>query len=238
MADKKRIKKIKRIICIVLISLNSVLHLLGGAGTICVATGAEKYGSMAVLADYKWLYKMFVVTAIAVGALGIAATVQLTRRKCKAYRNTVIVLLAGILVCAAHMTASEILRGDSTPVNFRLYFNILVLAIFWFSGDSGLWLTPELCSSSSGKSTSSAAAGAAMVVSGLMILTVHIWSASVHTINGFNFADIWHWQLMIAGGALVAGGVFLLVRYVAGLWRASRNNNFEDVMLNDRGNEV
>ena len=238
MADTKRIKKIQRIICIVLISLNSVIHFLGGIGTVCVATGAEKYGSMAVLADYKWLYKIFVVTAIVVAIMGIAATVQLIRRKCKAYRNAVIVLLAGVLVCAAHMTASEILRGNSIPVNFRLYFNILVLAVFWFSGDSNLWEPAELFSGSSGPDNSSSAAGAAMVVAGLMILTVHIWAAPTHIINGFNFADIWHWQLMLAGGGLIVGGMFLLFRSVAGLIQVYRKKDSERIVLNDRGNEV
>ena len=218
-------KKILRMCCIVFISLNSILHLLGGIGTVCVAVSAEKYGAMAVLKDYKWLYKIFVLTAIAVGIGGIKVTVELIKRKYRCYRNAIIILIAGTVVCGAHMLTSEILRGDSTPVNVRFYFNLLTLIIFILSKNSGLW-TPVSGTGGEGRiDEASAASGAAMIVSGVMVMTVQMWAGPVHTINGVNYADVWHWQVVSAGGALVVCGLFVISRVVMKAIRYGREKD-------------
>jgi len=41
---------------------------------------------------------------------------------------------------------------------------------------------------------------------GICTLTVHIWAGPTHTFGGFNFADVWHVQLLIAGWGMVLGG--------------------------------
>jgi len=36
--------------------------------------------------------------------------------------------------------------------------------------------------------------------------------AGTHTIQGFNYADVWHWQFLLAGGVMIALGIGVLGR--------------------------
>ena len=64
--------KALRGVAITLMGLTLVFTLLGGVGTTCVALGAEKYDSMALLVPYKPLYQVLVVVSLTVG---VAVTV-------------------------------------------------------------------------------------------------------------------------------------------------------------------
>jgi hypothetical protein len=70
---------ILRYVAIVLMSLTAAFTVLSGVGTTCVALAAEKFGSMSVLAPYKWLYMLFVIFTLAVGILGIRSSIMLIK---------------------------------------------------------------------------------------------------------------------------------------------------------------
>ena len=103
--------KVLRWVGIILMALTSVFTILGGAGTTCVALAAENYDSMVEIAPYKWLYVIFVITTIAAGVMMARATLMLIKRKPNAYRDTLVALLAGIIVGVIHMVVSRSLRG-------------------------------------------------------------------------------------------------------------------------------
>lgn len=110
--------KILRIIGIILLGVTAVITLLGGIGTTCVALNAANYEGMEAIAQYQWLYIFYVLSGIVIGALGIWVAVSLVRGKANAYRNTLIVLVAGLLIGGLHMTTSRALRGSSMPKDF------------------------------------------------------------------------------------------------------------------------
>ena len=56
--------KALRGVAITLMGLTLVFTLLGGVGTTCVALGAEKYDSMALLVPYKPLYQVWGVEGV------------------------------------------------------------------------------------------------------------------------------------------------------------------------------
>ena len=131
--------KFFRFIGIVFMGLTAAFTILGGAGTTCVALAAERYDSMVAIAPYKWLYVIFVITTIAAGVLMARATVMLVRGKPSAYRDTIISLIAGIVIGVIHMLVSRNLRGSSMPVDAVTYTAVLTLIIFLLFHLPGVW---------------------------------------------------------------------------------------------------
>ncbi len=75
MRNDSFIAKFLRFIGILLMGLTAGFTLLGGVGTTCAALSPTSYDSMKALAPFQWLYLLFVLTGIALGILGIRATI-------------------------------------------------------------------------------------------------------------------------------------------------------------------
>jgi hypothetical protein len=209
MQKETMLGKILRLLAIVLLGLTAVFSLLGGIGTSCVALAADKYGSMAVLAPYCWLYIVYVLAGIAAGIWGLRALVRLARGKPGAYREALIALVVILIPAALQMITSELLRGASAPANMRVYFTLLTLFVFLLFKIPWLWNQVRFSRPSTGGSEGPAG-GLAMIACGIMILTSYLWNAATHTIGGFNYASVWVVPLGVLGGLLVLGGLGLL----------------------------
>ena len=208
MGEENKTSKFLRFIGILLMGLTAALLLLAGIGTTCVALGAEKYPSMVSLVEYKWLYQVFVVLTVLVGIYAIRATVSLVRKAKNAYRQALVALVAGLVIGGIHMIVSLSLRGSSAPVNFVFYINAFTLLVFLIFRIPGIWGklnfegTPD-------ETNGDYTAGAALIMSGFLTLTVHLWAGSSHTWNGFNYANAWHTQLaVISWGLIICGALF------------------------------
>lgn len=197
-----------RIACIVLMSVTAVFTLLGGAGTTCVALNPTGFGGkFAGLASFQWLYIVFVVVTLAIGALGVRAVVHLIRGRKKAYRDSLIVLVLGVAVGAAHMTASRALRGASMPVDMVVYTTLLTLILFLVLRLPPLRHRVRLERGEGDRPTGQHAAAVAAVACGLLTMTTPAWMAPTHTIGGVNYAAVWHGALTAIGLGLVGAGL-------------------------------
>lgn len=207
--------KILRVTGIILMGVTAVVTLLGGIGTSCVAIDATRYGSMAVLADVQWLYILYVLTGVALGVAGIHATRLLIKSRPGAYRWSLVVLVLGLAVGLLHMYTSRSLRGSSMPVDFVVYITALTLVLFLLFRIPGIWQQVNLM----GKDdhATGLGAGVAMIVAGILILTVQLWAGPTHTLNGINYADVWHMQLTVAGWVASLAGSAILLRNGLGL---------------------
>ncbi len=145
--------------------------------------------------------------------LGIWVAVALVRGKAHAYRNTLIVLLAGLLIGGLHMTTSRALRGSSMPKDFIVYATALTLIVFLLFRIPSIWKRINL--DGHDDHVTGLGAGAALIVGGIATLTVQLWAGPTHIINGINYADVWHTPLTIIGwlalllGSAVLGGFVL-----------------------------
>jgi len=131
-----------RFIGIVLMALTSGFTLLGGVGTACAAftpLNPEWADTMGPLAQMQWLYIFYVLAGVAIGIAGIRAVVLLVKGDPKAYRDTLITLLTGIIIGAIHIATSRMLRGKSMPVDAVVYTTILTLVIFLLFRLPGVW---------------------------------------------------------------------------------------------------
>ncbi len=216
--------KLLRIVGIVLLGVTGTITLLSGVGTTCVALDPVKY-DMAAIAPFQWLYILYVIAGIIIGVMGIFAVIALIRRKPTAYRSTIIALVLGIVVGGLHMATSRALRGNSMPLDFIVYANIITLIYFLILRIPGIWNKVNL----TGEADDAAGlgAGAALIVAGIVILTVQVWAGPTHVIDGVNYADVWHTQMAIIGGTLTFLGAALLLGELMGLalphpWRRFR----------------
>jgi hypothetical protein len=215
---KNTLLKLLRIIAIVLMGLTAAFTLMGGAGTTCVALAAEKFGEkMAPLAPYQWLYVLFVLVTLAIGVLGVRAVVLLIKRRPHAYRDSLIVLLAGVMVGAIHMAVSRSLRGSSMPVDMVVYTTVLTLIIFLILRIPAIWQGINLEKSGTGNDERPGAAAITLLLCGTLTLTIQHWGGPTHTFSGINYADAWHTQLAVIGWGLVLFGAILTVKAITGV---------------------
>ena len=201
-------KKFLRFIGILLMGISSAVTLLGGVGTTCVALDATKYDSMKAIADFQWLYIAYVVIGVALGVLGIRATVQLIRAKKGAEKSALLILVSSVVIGVIHMLTSRALRGSSMPVDGVMYINAVTLVIFL------LFQIPKVKEMSlfDKKVTddASAAGGMTAFVAGVLVLSVQMWAGPTHLLNGINYADAFHNSLLGIGSFLVVIGLALL----------------------------
>lgn len=203
--------KILRGIAMALMGLTSVFTILSGAGTSCVALAAEKYGpKMSLIAPYKWVYILFVVVTLAIGIMGVRATVLLAKGKSNGYRYSVIALVLGLIIGVIHMLVSRGLRGSSMPVDGVVYFTVLTLIVFLIFRIPALYEKIDFTKSTK-KDNNRNAAAFTLVLSGIAVLTVPLWGAATHTFipGGMNWANAWPVQTSITGILLTLAGVGL-----------------------------
>jgi hypothetical protein len=200
--------KLLRIVGILLMSLTAAFTLMGGAGTSCVALNPTGFGdSFAPIAKVQWLYILFVLVTLAIGVMGVRAVVLIVQGKKNAYRYSLIAMLLGLVVGGIHMAVSRLLRGSSMPVDAVVYTTVLTLVVFLLFRIPGVWQGVDFEKPAGDKKTGKQAAAIALGTVGLLALTIQFIMAPTHTINGVNFADVWHVALTAIGLALIVIGM-------------------------------
>ena len=203
-------KKSLRFIGILFMGITAAVTLLGGVGTTCVALDATKYESMKAIANYQWLYIAYVVIGVALGVLGIRATIQLIRAKKGAEKSALLILSSGVVIGVIHMLTSRALRGSSMPVDGVVYINVLTLVIFL------VFQLPKVKEMSLFQTETaddaSAAGGMTAFVAGLLALSVQMWAGPTHLLGGVNYADAFHDAMLGIGSILVLFGLALITK--------------------------
>jgi hypothetical protein len=200
-----------RFVGILLMALTGGFTLLGGIGTTCAALFPTNFGSMAALAPFQWLYILFVLAGIALGVMGIRATVLLIKGADKSYRDALIALIAGVVIGFIHIAVSRALRGKSMPVDAVVYTTLLTLIVFLFFRIPAVWQGVDFRKGN--LKANKPAGGAAAILLGIMTLTIQYTMASTHTWGGVNYADAFNTSMALIGMALILFGAALFVRW-------------------------
>ena len=208
--------KTLRFIGIVLMALTAGFTLLGGIGTICAALFPTKWASMAPLASFQWLYILFVLSGAALGILGIWATVKLVRGTSDAYRMSILVLVAGVVIGGLHIYMSRLLRGKSMPVDAVVYMTLLTLVIFLIFRIPFLWQGVNFDKADA--KSNRMAAGTASILLGIMTFTIQYTMSSTHTWNGINYASAFNLLMTSTTIGLLLLGIRILVGRIQ-VWR-------------------
>jgi len=198
-----------RFVGILFMALTGAFTFLGGVGTSCAALFPARFGSMAALAPFQWLYIFFVIVGIILGVMGIRATVMLIRGADKSYRDAMVALVAGVVIGVIHILVSRALRGKSMPVDAVVYTTVLTLAIFLLFRLPFLWQGVDFTKARSGDNRP--AGGAATILVGLLMLTIQYTMGPTHTWGGINYADAFNASITAVGLAclLLGAGIFV-----------------------------
>lgn len=209
---KNILMKTLRVVAIVLMGLTAAFTLMGGAGTVCVALAAERFGDkMALIAPYKWLYILFVLATLAIGILGVRALIFLIKGRPGAYRAAIVALLSGTIVGVIHIAASRLIRGASMPVDAVVYVTLLTLLFFLILRIPPIWKDINLEKSVKDKNLLHNAAAITLMLTGSLMITVQYWAGPTHVFDGVNYADAWHSQLAFTGWGMIVLGLGLVV---------------------------
>lgn len=203
--------KFLRFIGIVLMGLTGGFTLLGGIGTSCAALFPTNYESMAPLASFQWLYILFVLAGIALGVMGIRATVMLVKGAGKAYTDALYTLLAGAVIGFVHMDVSRALRGSSMPVDAVVYTTVLTLVIFLLFKIPAIWQGVDFTRGNA--KSNKPAGGAAAILLGILTLTIQYTMGPTHTWDNVNYANAFNTSMTGIGLTLLLFGATLFVNW-------------------------
>lgn len=201
-------KKFLRFLGILLMGITAAVTLLGGIGTTCVALNPTKYESMKAIASLQWLYILYVLIGVALGILGIRATIMLTKGRANAEKNALFTLTGGLVVGVIHMATSRTLRGSSMPVDGVVYITALTLVIFLLYQlpkvrEMGLYVNDRADGTDK-------AGGLTAVIIGLLVLGVQYWAGPSHLLGGANYADAFHNFMAATGAGLLLIGAGMI----------------------------
>jgi hypothetical protein len=190
-------------------SLTAAFTILGGAGTSCAALLPTKWDSMAPLAQFQWLYILYVIVTIAIGVLGIRAVVKLVKGHQDGYKAALIALIAGVLIGGLHMYTSRMLRGSSMPVDAVVYITVLTLVVFLLFRIPPIWKGVDY--SKAPRKEKKTAAGVSSIVVGIFCLTIQYFMAGTHTWGSVNYADAFHATMILAAVVCTTAGIMQIV---------------------------
>lgn len=213
MSHNSVLSKILRFVGIVLLALTAGFTILGGIGTGCAALdplNPDWADTMGALAQAQWLYIFYVVSGVAIGIAGIRSVVMLIKGSPKAYRDALIVLIAGVVIGVIHIITSRALRGKSMPVDMVVYVNAFTLIIFLLFRIPAVWQGVNF-DKGAGKNEHMAG-GAAAILVGLMTFTIQYAMAATHTWSGVNYASAFNLSMTLIGtGCLILGSILLFL---------------------------
>ncbi len=207
MKPESGFSKFLRFVGILLMSITAGFTILGGAGTSCAALFPTKWESMSPLAPFQWLYILFVIITIGIGILGIRAVVMLVKGNQGAYKAALLALILGVVVGVIHIVVSRSLRGSSMPVDAVVYITVLTLIIFLIFRIPAIWQGVDYSKAS--RKEGKKGAGAALIVAGVLCLTIQFFMAPTHTWDGVNYANAFHTTLSLTGGGMILLGLGL-----------------------------
>jgi len=207
--------KILRWAGIILMGLTSLFTLMGGIGTVCAAFFPEKYAAdseaMAALIGWNWLYIIFMLVTIAIGVMMVRSTVLLIKGTANAYRDTIIALVAGIVVGFIHIYASRSIRGGSMPVDMVVYTAVFTLIVFLIFRIPFIWQGVNFEKPEDVKNDNGPAVAITLLFGGVMTFSIQYMVSSTHTWGGVNYGDAFHLSMTLIGIGLVLSGLLVVV---------------------------
>ncbi len=229
---KKALSKTLQITATILMGGVAAFDIVGGIGTICAAFFTKDYPPLWPLLGYQWIYQIFVFVTLAFGFLGIWVTIALVRKTEHAYRNTLLVLAAGVVFYTIRVYTSLYLRGKAAPTNINWYFHMIVLAVFLLFRLPGL--RQHAFKDPDDQVMNGVSGGLTSIVVGIFLAFSTQWVAASHTFQGVNWADVIKGQLIIVGAGFILGGAAVLAvngyRLFANKVQIDQNNHQMDLV--------
>lgn len=202
-------------VAVILMSLVTVFHIIGGIGAICVSFGGPDYPPAKAFLPYQHIYQPITILVLILGFVFVIVTYAMFRGEPWANWTAIILMIVSAIPTYYRMQVAVSFRGSSAPTSVRFYFMMVALVYMLL-----ITLLPTIRKrvnwtkplGNTGSYTGTG--GMAMMVAGLVTATSPWWVASTHTIDGFNYAMLMAKPLVAVGGSLmlIGAGLLLAVR--------------------------
>ena len=206
-----------RTLLVVVMALATIMTLLGGIGSTCVAFNADQYPPFKALAPYSSIMQMLVYISILAGAAMIVVTYWTARASKWFYLSALMTLIVGGGAAAVQMYYSSSLRGitffAAAPTNIRLYITLAALIVFVLIRFTPWW--NQVGKPSNKPGSPMAAGGASLIVTALVMLTAPFWAGAPHTIDGYNLVLTLETPLLVDGIIMLIVGMGMVVYELA-----------------------
>jgi hypothetical protein len=199
-----------RTLLVVVMALATIMTLLGGVGSTCVAFNAEQYGpTFAKLAPYKPVLQALVYISI-IAALAMMLVTYWTARASKwFFIGALVTLVVGGVAAAVQMYYSSSVRGipffSAAPTNIRLYITLVALIVFVLIRFTPWW--KQIGTPSNKPGSPMAAGGTSLIVAAIAILTTPFWAGTPHTVDGYNLVLTLETPLLVDGITMLIIGI-------------------------------
>ncbi len=222
---KNKLGTILRWLLVVLMGLTTVMTLLGAVGTSCLAWSGNLYGAaFKWIVDYMPTYQLLVYVSLAAGVAATLVTYAVARGDRWFYIGALVTLIVAGGAAATQMLYTSSLKGVSffatPPTNIRFYITAITLLAFLIVRIPGIWNKSGLGNPPRGGGNFGAPTGAALIVSGIAMLTAPIWAGSSHTVDGYNLVLTLELPIIVDSVAMIVIGAGLVcARRIAAMMR-------------------
>lgn len=199
-----------------LLSASTIMTILGAVGTACLAWNGNLYPAKAFgwIVPVMPLYQNLVYISLVAGVALAIVTYALLRGDRWFYWGALLSLVIGGGAAAYQMYLTSTLKSISffaaAPTNVRFYITALTLIVLLVIRFPGIWQKSGLDHPRAGKPDLLTPTGAALVLTGGLMITAPLWASPEHVVDDFNYVNTLLVPLVVDGTALVFGGAALL----------------------------
>jgi len=196
---------------VLLMTLTTVFHIIGGIGAVCVSFGGPDYRPAMPYIPYQHIYQPITIAVMILGFVFVILTYAMFRGERWAVWTAIGLMALSLIITYIRMRYSLMIRGGTAPTNVRFYITIVTFLYMVITQIPGIrnkvdWKRPL------GKTGPySTPGGLALMVAGLFTALSPWGVGSSHVFDGVNYAMIMMKPLVITGSLFMLTGAGLLL---------------------------
>ncbi len=213
-------------LAVILMSLVTVFHIIGGIGSICVSFGGPDYPPAKAFLPYQHIYQPITILVLILGFVFVLVTYAMFRGERWAHWTSIALIIVSAVPTFYRMQVAISFRGSAAPTSVRFYFMMIALAYLLLILIPPIRKRVDWTKPLGNVGSYGGTGGVAMMVAGLATAASPWGVGSSHVIDGVNYAMLMEWQYLSIGGGLILIGAALLLAVRLGVpvdeWVAAR----------------
>ncbi|MBP2019120.1 hypothetical protein J2Z79_002537 [Symbiobacterium terraclitae] len=196
---------------VLLMTLVTVFHIIGGIGAVCVSFGGPDYRPAVPYIPYHHIYQPITIAVMILGFVFVILTYAMFRGERWAVWTAIGLMAFSLVITYIRMQYALMIRGGTAPTNVRFYITVVTFLYMLVTQVPTIrrrvdWRRPL------GRTGSySTPGGVALMVAGLFTALSPWGVGASHVIDGVNYALIMLKPLLALGGTLMLIGAGLLL---------------------------
>ena len=196
---------------VLLMTLTTVFHIIGGIGAVCVSFGGPDYRPAMPYIPYQHIYQPITIAVMILGLVFVILTYAMFRGERWAVWTAIGLMAVSLVITYIRMRYSLLIRGGTAPTNVRFYITLVTFLYMVITQIPGIRNKVDWKRPLGRTGPYSTPGGLALMVAGLFTALSPWGVGSSHVIDGVNYAMIMAKPLLALGGTLMLIGAGLLI---------------------------